>query len=791
MANTINFLTYANTFAHWVITTNALVKENNDFAANNFVKPTGTLYLNDPSLGLQVANNASISGQLQSLGIGSGAYVQNVLRVDGYANLTNTSVSLYAAGTVNANGPNNGLYVANNTLMAGNLRVLGNTILNVLTANTITGNLVSLNLSANTVTANTLTVPTVIITTKLEANSAPISYFNNLVTQGQLTVGGNFVINGTTVYNANVFTLNAGSALAFDSIYSVNRGTAGANAQIKWSESDQYWAIRDVNNPTNYSKILTANLISDSTVSSSSSTVASSAAVNSLNTNIQAAFDAANSAASSSYSQASFAQANAANNLAQSAYNKANTSGATFVGTSGSATSSNGIVSFSSTNGVTVTGSSNVLSIATSQDLRTTASPTFAGLTLTAPLAVTQGGTGGASKSDALTNLLPTGAISGYVLTTGGSGSYYWAAGGGGGGGATPGTTINSTRSTATGNGTGLSYTVPTYTPGASQLRVYFDGVRQFASEYTETSNTIVTFSSSPATGTAILFEVDGYIINSYYANNTAYSVNGNLSGTANTIQLAIDALVSKLVINYANTSATINFTNLVTSTTPSTNTSNTQVATTLFVKNALNGGNTYAMSVSGSAATVANTGISGLITASQLASTGVTVGSYGGTSVVPVITIDAQGRITSAANAATTYVANNTNAQLNSLGVGTNPDSANTGTIRATNNITAYYSDDRLKTKLGKIENALSKIVSLEGFYYEANETAQELGYKPNREVGVSAQQVQKVLPEVVVSAPIDDKYLTVHYDRLIPLVIEAIKELKQEIDALKGDNK
>jgi len=88
---------------------------------------------------------------------------------------------------------------------------------------------------------------------------------------------------------------------------------------------------------------------------------------------------------------------------------------------------------------------------------------------------------------------------------------------------------------------------------------------------------------------------------------------------------------------------------------------------------------------------------------------------------------------------------------------------------------------------RLGNIENALDKVCSLDGFYYEANETAQSLGYKVKREVGLSAQQVQAVLPEVVVPAPIDDKYLTLHYDRVIPLLVEAIKELRAEVATLK----
>jgi hypothetical protein len=127
------------------------------------------------------------------------------------------------------------------------------------------------------------------------------------------------------------------------------------------------------------------------------------------------------------------------------------------------------------------------------------------------------------------------------------------------------------------------------------------------------------------------------------------------------------------------------------------------------------------------------------------------------------------------------------TNMQIASLGVGT-AASGTSGEIRATNNITAYYSDDRLKTRLGDIENALDKVCSLTGFYFEPNETAQALGYEVIREVGVSAQAVQAVLPEVVVPAPIDEQYLTVRYEKLIPLLIEAIKDLNAKVAALKG---
>lgn len=148
----------------------------------------------------------------------------------------------------------------------------------------------------------------------------------------------------------------------------------------------------------------------------------------------------------------------------------------------------------------------------------------------------------------------------------------------------------------------------------------------------------------------------------------------------------------------------------------------------------------------------------------------------------------------TSAGAASTATTASTANAlntandyQVNGLGVGT-AASGTAGEIRATNNITAYYSDDRLKTNLGNIPNALEKLQTLNGFYYEANEVAQALGYAVKREVGVSAQQVQAIMPEVVAPAPIDETYLTVRYERLVPLLIEAIKELKAEVDLLKG---
>ena len=52
---------------------------------------------------------------------------------------------------------------------------------------------------------------------------------------------------------------------------------------------------------------------------------------------------------------------------------------------------------------------------------------------------------------------------------------------------------------------------------------------------------------------------------------------------------------------------------------------------------------------------------------------------------------------------------------------------------------------------------------------------------------MGVSAQSVQAILPEIIAPAPIDSKYLTVRYEKLVPLLIEAIKEQQLQIDELR----
>ena len=85
-----------------------------------------------------------------------------------------------------------------------------------------------------------------------------------------------------------------------------------------------------------------------------------------------------------------------------------------------------------------------------------------------------------------------------------------------------------------------------------------------------------------------------------------------------------------------------------------------------------------------------------------------------------------------------------------------------------------------------------MEKVKALNGVIYTWNDTAFEKGLKTYAdsnapEAGLLAQEVQKVLPEVVAPAPFDNDYLTIKYERVVPLLVEAIKEQQGIIEALK----
>ena len=108
------------------------------------------------------------------------------------------------------------------------------------------------------------------------------------------------------------------------------------------------------------------------------------------------------------------------------------------------------------------------------------------------------------------------------------------------------------------------------------------------------------------------------------------------------------------------------------------------------------------------------------------------------------------------------------------------------TGEIRATGNIiAAHSSDSRLKENIEKINNSLDKVSSLSGYTFNWNEKAK--GRNTDlKDVGVIAQEVEAVMPEIVIDRI--DGYKAVYYEKLIPLLIESIKELKERIEKLEN---
>jgi hypothetical protein len=105
---------------------------------------------------------------------------------------------------------------------------------------------------------------------------------------------------------------------------------------------------------------------------------------------------------------------------------------------------------------------------------------------------------------------------------------------------------------------------------------------------------------------------------------------------------------------------------------------------------------------------------------------------------------------------------------------------------IHAGGDVVAYASsDERLKDNLQVIQDPLDKVGQISGYEFDWNEKSPEWAQERGHDIGVVAQEIQKVHPEIVIERT--NGYLGVDYKRIIPLLIESIKELKQEVEDLK----
>ena len=201
-------------------------------------------------------------------------------------------------------------------------------------------------------------------------------------------------------------------------------------------------------------------------------------------------------------------------------------------------------------------------------------------------------------------------------------------------------------------------------------------------------------------------------------------------------------------------------------------------------------GSSTLASSVSGTLSVTGGTTLSSTLGVTGATTLSSTLGVTGATTLSSTLAVTGTSTLSGATTVSSTL-------QATSIGVGTTPN-ATTGQITCTNSITAFYSDLRLKENFEPITEALLKTQSLSGVYYTQNKFAEQFGYKDySRQVGVIAQDVEKVLPEIVKIAPFDmdgmggsktgEKYLTLQYEKLTPLLIEAIKELHAKVNNLQ----
>ena len=109
------------------------------------------------------------------------------------------------------------------------------------------------------------------------------------------------------------------------------------------------------------------------------------------------------------------------------------------------------------------------------------------------------------------------------------------------------------------------------------------------------------------------------------------------------------------------------------------------------------------------------------------------------------------------------------------------------TGELLVGGNITAYYSSDiSLKDNIRPIESAIFKVKQIRGVEFDWNEKSTESQQEKGHDVGLIAQEVEKVLPEVIQIR--EDGIKAISYEKVVPLLVEAIKEQQTTIENLES---
>ena len=124
--------------------------------------------------------------------------------------------------------------------------------------------------------------------------------------------------------------------------------------------------------------------------------------------------------------------------------------------------------------------------------------------------------------------------------------------------------------------------------------------------------------------------------------------------------------------------------------------------------------------------------------------------------------------------------------ASLNVAGEITGSNGQLTGYLTVTGDITAYHSSDRrLKENITPIESALEKVSQLGGYTFDWIPT-EGIHINEGHDIGVIAQEVEEIIPEIVITR--DNGYKAVQYEKIVALLIEANKELKERVEKLEN---
>ena len=730
----INNITRTNTIDEWRIQTNQSAGELNKLETGNYTKTSGTLraqgtsnvVIDSQGTSLQVTNTALFSTNVtigKELSIGTQETATGNVGIGGIVSIYGPNTSLYVANNVVSNGSlvvksnivANNLTINSNTVIVGtaNLGYLGvansgvfgknvsvGTTLSV-TGNTTVGNLTT----ANMVYAGTLSVEGRTDISGILHTVGDVTFDNDLSVSGDVSVAGNFTITGDIVYDTDTFILSTNTPVtagyAYIGVYRGNTtsqlGTANANAYIRWSATDKIWQIRDVDNTdnlTSFSKVLTANLITTSTATTSNTTFASSWLmkdyVDNANTNLKSYVDVA----------ALTSQANVgAGLISYKATQEANV-GAGLIVTK---------AAYEANVGAARIGDKALWEANVGAGLITTKAAYEAnvGVARIGDKALWEANTGAALLFATSATATANTNMKNYVDTrtttniSEGTNLYHTTARARGAVSASGSLSYNST--------TGVfSYSAPTT-----------------VSSFTNDSGYIT------SAGRAYPRRSDGGDLNFYWSGQSGQPTwlwggnDGNNMYVYNP---------SNFSVNYATSCSYASYLN-----------------------------NSYAYT-NGSDGWFRSTGDAGWYNVTYAGGIYMT-----DTSWVRVY------------NSKAFYVGN---------------------TIASTGDIIAYYSDERLKERKGNITGALESVMKLNGFRYTNNDLAREKGYTDDKiQIGLSAQEVEAVYPEIVRLAPFDMKtledgtivsesgenYKTLDYAKLVPVLIEAIKELKQEIELLK----